>query len=356
MFSGQAGGTAAWHENFFVGTPMNSNGLSKQPIDSRQLLSFVTVARTRSFTQAGKELFLSQSAVSHAVKALEAELAQSLLDRDGKKIQITPAGEHLLHYAEKILADMSVARVSLDHRTRWGTSRLRLGVNGKFCSCLLPGILRSFLKEFPGWPVSVKTGDTRQCVEWIEQNVIDVAVVVAPSRPEPVQLTPLFTDEVMWIVSPNHPWARTGSPAAEGIETQNYICNRTGSYTSLLLEKFFQRDGIRLKCGLELNSLEAIKELVKAGEGITAAAPWAVRKELEEHTLVAVPLGKRKLKRNWCLLRSLDRKPNLAEEMFSKFSLEATKSFTSLVSIAAMLINTFLLDGSLNLEIFTVEV
>ena len=209
---------------------MNLNGLKKPPIDSRQLLSFVTVARTRNFTQAGKELYLSQSAVSHAVKALEVELGQPLLDRDGKKIQITPAGEHLLHYAEKILADMSVARISLDHRTRWGTSRLRLGADGKFCSCLLPGILRSLLKEFPGWPVSVKTGDTRQCVDWLDQNVIDVAIAVAPSRAEAVQLTPLFTDEVVWIVSPGHPWGRAEDFAAEGIDAQNYICNSAESY------------------------------------------------------------------------------------------------------------------------------
>ncbi len=335
---------------------MDFNGHKRRPIDSRQLLSFVTVARTRSFTQAGKELALSQSAVSHAVKALEDELGQSFLDRNGKKIQITPAGEHLLHYAEKILADMSVARVSLDQRTTWGTSRLRVGTNGHFCSALVPGILRSFLKEFPGWPVSVKTGDTRQCVDWLDQNVIDVAIAVAPSRAEAVQLTPLFTDEVMWIVSPNHPWAQTGSAVDEDLESQNYICNNAGSYTSQLLKKYFERDGIRLKSSLEVSSLDAIKEMVRADAGITALATWAVNKELEENSLVAVPLGKRKLKRNWCLLRSPDRKPNLAEEMFSKFSMEATKPIASLVSVAAMLVNTFLLDGTLSLDLFfTVE-
>src|SRR4051794_32950105 len=107
----------------------------KPPLDSRQLLSFVTVARTRSFTQAGKELFLSQSAISHAVKALEEEVGHGLLDRNGKVLQITPAGEHLLHYAEKILADMSVARETLDQRAQWGISRLRVGANRSFGSC-----------------------------------------------------------------------------------------------------------------------------------------------------------------------------------------------------------------------------
>src|SRR6185295_17603701 len=111
---------------------MNRVLLRKQPIDSRQLLAFATVARTGNFTEAGKELFLSQSAVSHAVKALEDELGHQLLDRNGKKLQITPAGEHLLHYAEKILADMSTARAALNQREQWGAGRLRLGANGSF--------------------------------------------------------------------------------------------------------------------------------------------------------------------------------------------------------------------------------
>src|SRR4051812_44381940 len=179
---------------------MYLNGHKTNTIDSRQLLSFVTVARTRNFTEAGKELSLSQSAVSHAVKALENELGQSFLDRNGKKIQNTPAGEHLLHYAEKILEDMSVARVSLDHRTRWGTSRLRVGTNAAFCTSLLPDILRSFMNEFPGWQVTVQMGDTRQCVERLDHNEIDMAIVIAPSSAEAVQITPLFTDEIFWIV------------------------------------------------------------------------------------------------------------------------------------------------------------
>jgi DNA-binding transcriptional LysR family regulator len=300
----------------------------KRPLDSWQLLSFVTVARTLSFTLAGKRLSLSQSAVSHAVKTLEDELGHRLLDRNGKNIQITPAGEHLLHYAEKILADMSAVKLSLNRRDHWGASRLRVGTDGSFSPCVLPGILQGFRREFPRWPVTVKTGDTRECVEWLNEGAIDVAIAIAPSRVEPVELTPLFTDEVLWIVAPNHPWAIAGEAAPGEIESQNYICRNAASSTSRLVQKYFERDRIRLTCGLELGGLEAVKEMVKAGAGITALAPWAARKELDEKSLVALPLGKRKLKRDWCLLRSPERKPGLAEEMFAKFSRKATNSLS----------------------------
>jgi len=317
-----------------------------KPLDSRQLLSFVTVAKTRSFTEAGKELCLSQSAVSHAVKALEDEIGHRLLDRDGKKMQITPAGEHLLHYASKILGEMSSARVSLDKRMRWGAERLRVGVNANFCQCLLPEILHLFYKEYPEWLVSVKTGDTRECVAWVDENVADMAVVVAPARAEAVELTPLFTDEVLWMVPPDHRWAQSGRAAVEEVESQNFICNNTASYTSRLLEKHFERDNIRLKFGLELGCLETVKSMVKAGAGITALAPWAARKELEEKSLVAVPLGKRKLRRNWCLVRSLNRAPSLMEAQFSKFSFAVTKSLAQYGSLAAMILNVVVPDGT----------
>src|SRR5262249_15939965 len=77
-----------------------------EPIDSRQLRAFATLARTGSFTQTARELRLSQSAISHAMKALEGEVRCRLLDRVGKTVMLTQAGEHLLAHAERILAEM----------------------------------------------------------------------------------------------------------------------------------------------------------------------------------------------------------------------------------------------------------
>ncbi len=89
----------------------------KPILDSRKLLAFVTLARCGSFTQTARELFLTQSAVSHAIKSLEQELERRLFDRLGRRARLTPAGHRLLEYADRILAEMQRARealVSLD--------------------------------------------------------------------------------------------------------------------------------------------------------------------------------------------------------------------------------------------------
>jgi DNA-binding transcriptional LysR family regulator len=301
----------------------NGRPLNAQPMNSRQLLAFVTVARTRSFTLAGKELFLSQSAVSHALSALEEELNCRLINRDGKNLQITPAGEHLLHYGEKILADMAAARGTLQQRSRWGASHLRVAADKFLGRRLLPGVLISFRREFPDWVINVKPGESRDCVEWLEQETIDMALTIAPSRAEAVEVVPLFTDELAWIVAPDHPWAENETMSPADISAQTFVCDNAASYTYRLLEKYFEPSGVRINWELELGSLEAVKEMVKGGGSVTALAPWTVREELEEKSLVAVPLGKRKLKRNWCLLHSPQRKTRLADEMFTKLCLQA---------------------------------
>ncbi|MCC5025548.1 MAG: LysR family transcriptional regulator [Candidatus Synoicihabitans palmerolidicus] len=96
-------------------------------LNSRQLLAFSTLARHGSFTSAAKELFLTQSAVSHAIKSLETELGVRVFDRVGKKAHLTQAGERLLVHADRILRAMQDARSGIEELQSWGQSRLRVG-------------------------------------------------------------------------------------------------------------------------------------------------------------------------------------------------------------------------------------
>ena len=85
----------------------------KRILDSRKLLAFVTLAHCGSFTQTARELFITQSAVSHAIKSLEQELECRLFDRLGRKARLTPAGRQLLAHAQRILEEMQLARADL---------------------------------------------------------------------------------------------------------------------------------------------------------------------------------------------------------------------------------------------------
>lgn len=287
-----------------------------QPLDSRQLRAFAILARTGSFTLAAKQMFLSQSAVSHSMKALEQDVGCRLLDRVGKKVSLTLAGEQLLHHADKILQEMEAARTSLAQLGKWGKARLRIGASPTACEHILPSVLREFKESFPQCSISIEPGDTMDLLEALRNNRVDLALTLEPQNEERIEFLPLFTDELLFLLSPTHPWAQTQHVAQAEIARQNYILYSRASYTFRLIEEYFRYDDIVLNTFIELGSMEAIKELVKLGLGISIVAPWIARKELEEQSLVVMPLGRRKLKRRWGILHWRGKRLSLAEETF----------------------------------------
>jgi LysR family transcriptional regulator, low CO2-responsive transcriptional regulator len=287
-----------------------------EPIDSRQLRAFAAVARTGSFTLAAKDLHLTQSAVSHSMRALEREVGCRLLDKMGKKVVLTEAGEALHVHVERILAEMLLARTSLDQLGKWGQSRLRLGASATACQHIVPTVLREFRESFPQCMISIEPGDTPEMIAALRDRRIDLAVNLEPRRDEPLEFRPLFQDELMFFVSPLHPWAKSGRVDRAEIGRQHYILYGKRSYTSEMIEQYFREEDIVLHSTIDLGTMEAIKELVKLGLGISILTPWTCRKELEERSLVALPLGRRKLRRRWGVLHWRGRRLSLAEETF----------------------------------------
>jgi DNA-binding transcriptional LysR family regulator len=286
------------------------------PLDSRQVRAFCVLARTGSFTQAARELHLTQSAVSHSMKALERDTGCRLLDRLGKRVVLTQAGEQLLHHATKILQEMENAREALTHLGKWGCGRLRLGASTTACQHLIPPVLREFKESFPEHVITIEPGDTPALVASLLRQRIDLALSLEPGQEPQLEFHPLFTDELDFIVGALHPWAKSGRVERSEIPRENYILYSKLSVTFRLVEEYFRREEMVLNTVIELGSMEATKELVKLGLGVSILAPWIAQKEIEEGSLVALPLGRRKLQRRWGILHWRGKRLNLAEETF----------------------------------------
>ena len=288
----------------------------KLPLDSRQLRAFCALARTGSFTQAARELHLTQSGVSHSMKALENDIGCRLLDRLGKKAVLTQAREHLFQHATRILQEMESARQSLAHLGKWGRGRLRLGASTTACQHLIPPVLREFKESFPEHIISIEPDDTPELVVALLRQRIDLALSLEVENEPQLEFHPLFTDELHFIVAALHPWAQAGRVQRSEIPRQNYILYSKHSVTFRLIEDYFRRESMVLNTVIEVGSMEATKELVKLGLGMSILAQWIARKEIEEGSLVALPLGRRKLQRRWGILHWRGKRLNLAEETF----------------------------------------
>jgi DNA-binding transcriptional LysR family regulator len=284
--------------------------------DTRQLTAFATLARTGSFTRSAQELYLTQSAISHAIKALEQEAGCRLVERAGRRVALTQSGEQFLRHVEKILGEMKAARRGLDELTRWGHGRLRLGASTTACQYILPTVLREFKQSFPKCVITIDPGDHARQMELLLNNRIDLALMLEPEGVKELAFVPLFSDEMRFLVGPEHAWARAGRVARETFEEETLIIYNHTSYTFRLVKDYFREEGLPLTNILELGSMEAIKELVKIGLGVGVLAPWVAMREIESGALLSLPLGKRKLKRQWGVGYLRGRRLSLGEETF----------------------------------------
>ena len=297
-----------------------------EPLDSRQLRAFAILAETGSFTETARRLHLSQSAISHAMKALEAELRCRLLDRVAKKVVLTQAGEQLLGRAREVLNLMNSAREEISELGKWGKGRLRVGASTTTCQHILPAVLREFKESFPQCDIQIEPGDAAHSLEMLRNHRIDLALTMEPREEEQFTFRPLFSDSLGFVVSPVHPWAKAGRIERVDISRQQFIVYRKSSLTVQMVEDYFRRENLVLRSFMELGSMEAIKEMVKVGMGISILAPWVAQEELEAKSLIFLSLGKRKLRRQWGILQWRNHRCTLAEETFVGICKSVTES------------------------------
>lgn len=303
-------------KSFRGGSIHNMPQIMTTPLDSRQLLAFATLAKSGSFTETAKSLFVTQSAISHSIKSLEGDLGCKLFARIGKKSHLTEAGERFLPYALQILKDMEAARLEMDELSQRGRGRLRIGASTTACQYILPPVLRELKQCFPKCQITIVSADTPNAVDEVCENKTDISITMAPEGIHKCTFHPLFQDELRFITSPIHPWAVASRVKRNEIADENFVLYNKGSYTFRLIENYFNKEELKINRFIELGSMEAIKELVKIGMGVGILAPWIVRNELEAHSLVSLPLGRTKLKRRWGISYQKGRKLNLIEETF----------------------------------------
>lgn len=284
--------------------------------DSRQLLAFVTLARVGSFTQTAKELSLTQSAISHAIKTLEDDVGCQLIERASKKAVLTQSGEVFLAHAERSLGAMGAARDELDAMSVWGQGRLRVGASSTSCQYILPTVLREFRQCFPKCSITIESGDQPRQLELLLNNQVDLALIIEPQRYRELDFTPLFEDELKFIVTPVHPWARAKRINPELASAESFIMYNRTSATSRMVGEHLREERFSPGSVIELSSMEAIKELVRVGLGVGILAPWVCKAELEQGSLVALPMGRNPLRRTWGIAGIKGRSTKLGEDVF----------------------------------------
>src|SRR6476620_5837915 len=199
--------------------------------DVHALRVFCAVAQNLSFTRAAETLFLTQSAVSHQVAALEKELGAPLFERRGRTVALTPAGNALNDRAQRVFSALEEAADAVKLAAQPGLGRLRIGASPTACQYLVPESLREFRECFPSYRLSITPGDSPLVAERVLDGSIDLGILIKPEQRLKLAYVDLFEDELGFVVSALHPWAKAGRVDRKDLARQRMVFYSRNSTT-----------------------------------------------------------------------------------------------------------------------------
>ena len=292
-------------------------------MDLRQLLTFRTVVDKGSFSQAAEELEVSQPAVSFQIRALEDRLGHRLLDRSGRRVRVTEAGEVVYRYARRMIGlEAELEREMGEIGTRI-SGRLVLGSSTGPGEVLLPRLLGAFHEAHPDVKVSLVVSDTQTVCERVLDDELELGVVGAARAQRGLVFEPFVRDELVAIVPPGHPLAARGSVTLEELAAEPMLIQQEGSGVRSVVESALRENGVRdrdLRVAMELGLQQSVKAAVLDGYGITVISRLAVERELADGSLVALTLEGTGLERSFFAVRHAGRTPKRVTQAFVEFA------------------------------------
>ena len=293
--------------------------------DVHQLRVFAAVAESLSFTRAAEVLFMTQSGVSHQIARLEKSIGARLFVREARSVALTRAGRVLLDHARRVFVAMDNAVTATRQASDPDSGMLRIGASITACQYIVPEAVREFRESFPAYSLRITPGDGPLVTQALLDGSLDLGIVVRQQKQSKLTYHELFEDELGFLVSPLHDWARAGKVDRRELSQQRMILYNRQSTTFRLIEQYFVRARAELRDWIELGSVEAIKELVKLGLGVSVTGRWTARAEIRDGSLVWLPLPGRSIRRSWCIASPAGRTPSLAEETFAELCKSACR-------------------------------
>ena len=282
-----------------------------------QVTAFLEVARQQSFSRAAEKLYRTQPAISAQIRALEQEFGQKLFDRLGRKIFLTPSGEVLYQYGERLLAlhHETLQRVREAHGSVAG--KLVVGANEATCLYVLPQIFAEYRQKHPQVAISVYRSFSHKILQKMGESQVDVGIVTLPVSQNSLKVIPIFEDELEVVVPARHPLAKRASIRIEDLAKEPLIFPK-GGHTRELLERLFRKYRKQLQISMELASVESIKKFVGAGLGVSLLSRSYAAMESKSGILKLVPIQGMKLVRKLGLVYRTDRHLSRAAQAFTE--------------------------------------
>ena len=273
----------------------------KPYLESHHLNVFVTLARTLNMSAAAKELGLTPSAISHALKVLEADLGQRVFERSPQRMELLAPGQVLLSDAVAILQQLQALRTKVESGSGKPEDAIRLGAPFIVLPFFKQEILHRFQAHFPACNVQVAACDTATGVLGLAQGRLDLAIITEPPRNPGVDVLFLGEDELSLVVHPRHDWAVKSWVSFTEVRERLRSVPYCGGETLSWIQAVVPQDPTVVSALREVSCEAALGGLLNQTIEAAILPRWLVAKQIECGQLTQLQLGRRTTSRRWLL-------------------------------------------------------
>ncbi len=256
-------------------------------MELRQLKYFVQLAKTLNFSTAAKELFITQSTLSHQILQLENELNQPLFHRNSHEVMLTEAGQTLLPLARQTILDADNCLLRLDELKNLMGGELNIGVTFSF-ACIMAETLTAFLRRYPHVKVNVSQSTMADLIARLENHEFDFVMAFRPLENNPrIESRVLFTHQLTAVVNEHHALASRPSLTLEELQNYDLALPLRGTRARNTFERIISQTPFHYKVKVEMNYVYLLFHLLRESNYITILSESTV---MGEQGLRAIPI------------------------------------------------------------------
>ena len=282
--------------------------------DLRQLEIFRKVVDLKSFSKAAKEVFRAQASVSERIATLENMVGAKLLNRLGREVVPTKAGELLYKHAVLLLEMKRTASLEMESFLGIKRGEIHLGGSTIPGEYILPNVIGQFCRQYPSLSVTLTVGDTGGIEKRVLAGDLELGVVGSKGSEQNLILHELWKDELVLAVPAKHRWAENSEVSTEELCEEPFIFREPGSGTFKILDDYLRSAGAKgltdLKPVAWFGTSTAIKEGIKGGLGVSILSSRALDTELKTGILKALRVRNLPMPRSFYLIRDRRRIPS----------------------------------------------
>ena len=260
-------------------------------IDRQHLRIVRAIDAEGTMTEAAKSLFLTQSALSHAMKKLEAHFDVPLWKKDGRRLTLTQAGQSVLGLAHRVLPQFEHTEAQLRRFADGKQGILRIGMECYPCFEWLLKVVAPFLKAFPDVDVDVRRAFSFGGLQALHGYDIDILLTPDPLSLDTITYTPVFEYEQVLVMDKHHSLAEKPFIAPQDLSNETLITYPIELSRLDVFTHFLTPANCTVKQHKTIETTEIILQMVAAGRGITALPKWLVEEAKESELLACRSLG-----------------------------------------------------------------